>query len=133
MQIVIFSLGDEEFAVETLKVQNISNNMLVTKVPKSDSHIRGLINLRGNIISLIDINLLLGTTNQFNEKGNIIIIDIEEEEIAISVDKVKEVLDIDEKIIQKLDAEEVRDYVKGIINLNGSIITLIDLNMLLGN
>lgn len=133
MQIVIFSLGEEEFGVETLKVQNISNNMLVTKVPKSDSHIRGLINLRGNIISLIDINLLLGTTNQFNEKGNIIIIDIEEEEVAISVDKVKEVLDIDEKIIQKLDAEEVRDYVKGIINLNGSIITLIDLNMLLGN
>lgn len=133
MQIVIFSLGEEEFAVETLKVQNISNNMLVTKVPKSDSHIRGLINLRGNIISLIDINLLLGTLNQFNENGNIIIIDIEDEEIAISVDKVKEVLDIDEKIVQKLDAEEVRDYVKGIINLNGSIITLIDLNMLLGN
>lgn len=133
MQIVIFSLGEEEFAVETLKVQNISNNMLVTKVPKSDSHIRGLINLRGNIISLIDINLLLGTPNQFNENGNIIIIDIEDEEIAISVDKVREVLDIDEKIIQKLDAEEVRDYVKGIINLNGSIITLIDLNMLLGN
>ncbi|MGL4452603.1 MAG: chemotaxis protein CheW [Sarcina sp.] len=133
MQIVIFSLGDEEFAVETLKVQNISNNMLVTKVPKSDSHIRGLINLRGNIISLIDINLLIGTTNQFNENGNIIIIDIEDEEIAISVDRVREVLDIDEKIIQKLDVEEVRDYVKGIINLNGSIITLIDLNMLLGN
>ena len=133
MQIVIFSLGDEEFAVETLKVQNISNNMLVTKVPKSDAHIRGLINLRGSIISLIDINLLLGTNNQFNEKGNIIIIDVEEEEIAISVDKVREVLDIDEKMIQKLDAEDVREYVKGIINLNGSIITLIDLNMLLGN
>ncbi|MGL4761218.1 MAG: chemotaxis protein CheW [Sarcina sp.] len=133
MQIVIFSLGDEEFAVETLKVQNISNNMLVTKVPKSDVHIRGLINLRGNIISLIDINLLLRTNNQFNENGNIIIIDVEEEEIAISVDKVREVLDIDEKMIQRLDTEDIREYVKGIINLNGSIITLIDLNMLLGN
>ncbi|WP_297517677.1 chemotaxis protein CheW [uncultured Clostridium sp.] len=133
MQIVMFSLGDEEFAVETLKVQNISNNMLVTKVPKSDRHIRGLINLRGSIISLVDINLLLRTNNEFNEKGNIIIINIDDEEIAISVDKVREVLDIDEKMIQKLDAEEARDYVKGIINLNGNIITLIDLNILLGN
>ena len=133
MQIVMFSLGDEEFAVETLKVQNISNNMLVTKVPKSDRHIRGLINLRGSIISLVDINLLLRTNNEFNEKGNIIIINIDDEEIAISVDKVREVLDIDEKMIQKLDAEEARDYVKGIVNLNGNIITLIDLNILLGN
>ncbi|MGL4739274.1 MAG: chemotaxis protein CheW [Sarcina sp.] len=133
MQIVVFKLGNEEFAVETLKVQNISNNMVVTKVPKSPAHIRGLINLRGNIISLIDINLLLGINNEFNEKGNIIIVDIEEEEIAISVDKVKEVLDIDEKIIQKLDGEDVSDYVKGIINIKDNIITLIDLNKLLGN
>ncbi|MGL5633611.1 MAG: chemotaxis protein CheW [Sarcina sp.] len=133
MQIVVFKLGNEEFAVETLKVQNISNNMVVTKVPKSPAYIRGLINLRGNIISLIDINLLLGINNEFNENGNIIIVDIEEEEIAISVDKVKEVLDIDEKIIQKLDGEDVRDYVKGIMNIKDNIITLIDLNKLLGN
>lgn len=133
MQIVVFKLGQEEFAVETLKVQNISNTMLVTRVPKSDSHIKGLINLRGSIISLVDINLLLGMQSTQCENGNIIIIDIDDEEIAISVDKVREVLEIDEKLIQRIDANEGYDYVKGIINLNENIITLIDLNKLLGN
>lgn len=133
MQIVVFKLGSEEFAVETLKVQNISNTMKVTKVPKSDVHIKGLINLRGSIISLVDINLLLGMDSKSLEKGNIIIIDIDDEEIGISVDKVREVLEIDEKSIQRVDSNEEYDYIKGIINLDGNIITLIDLNKLLGN
>ncbi|WP_297436576.1 chemotaxis protein CheW [uncultured Clostridium sp.] len=133
MQIVVFKLGSEEFAVETLKVQNISNRMKVTKVPKADVHIKGLINLRGTIISLIDINMLLNMDSEVNEKGNIIIIDIDNEEIAILVDKVKEVLDIDEKEIQKLESEDMKSHIKGMINLDGNIITLIDLNKLLGD
>lgn len=133
MQIVIFKLGEEEFAIETLKVKNISSNMFVTKVPKADSHIKGLINLRGSIISLIDINLLLGMQSTECENGNIIIIDIDNEEIAISVDRVREVLEIDEKLIQRIDSTESYDYVKGIINLDENIITLIDLNKLLRN
>lgn len=131
MQIVVFRLGEEDFAVETSKVQNISNIRNVVRVPKAEPHIKGLINLRGNIISLIDINLLLDIKNSECSDGSMIIIDIENEEIAISVDKVKEVLDVDEKEIQKLDSDNIKEYVKGIINLKGKIITIIDLNTLL--
>lgn len=131
MQIVVFRLGEEDFAVETSKVQNISNIRNVVRVPKAEPHIKGLINLRGNIISLIDINLLLDIKKSECSDGSMIIIDIENEEIAISVDKVKEVLDVDEKEIQKLDSENIKEYVKGIINLKGKIITIIDLNTLL--
>lgn len=131
MQIVVFRLGEEDFAVETSKVQNISNIKSVVRVPKAEPHIKGLINLRGNIISLIDINLLLDIKKSECSNGSMIIIDIENEEIAISVDKVKEVLDVDEKEIQKLDSDNIKEYVKGIINLKGKIITIIDLNTLL--
>lgn len=131
MQIVVFRLGEEDFAVETSKVQNISNIKSVIRVPKAESHIKGLINLRGNIISLIDINLLLDIPKSDCSDGSMIIIDIEDEEIAISVDKVKEVLEVDEKEIQKLDSDNIKQYVKGIINLKGQIITIIDLNTLL--
>lgn len=131
MQIVVFRLGEEDFAVETSKVQNISNIRNVVRVPKAEPHIKGLINLRGNIISLIDINLLLDIKKSECSDGSMIIIDIENEEIAISVDKVKEVLDVDEKEIQKLDSDNIKEYVKGIINLKGKIITIIDLNTLL--
>ncbi|WP_055071341.1 chemotaxis protein CheW [Clostridium massiliamazoniense] len=133
MQIVIFKLKDELFAVETAKVQSITDVMEITKVPKAPMHIKGLINLRGNILSLLDINLLLNIDKEDNSQRNVIIIDIEEEEIAILVDEVEEVLEIDEKIIQKFDNELGKEYVKGIVNLKNRIVTLVDLNKLLGN
>ncbi len=131
MQIVVFRLGEEEFAVETSKVQNINHVMKVTRVLKAAPHIKGLINLRGNIISLIDVNLLLNINSDKEEQENIIIIDIENEEIAISVDKVNEVLDIKEQDIQKLENKEIKEYVNGIIKLGNRIITIIDLNKLI--
>lgn len=133
MQIVIFKLKDELFAVETAKVQSITDVMEITKVPKAPMHIKGLINLRGNILSLLDINLLLNIEKEEDVQRNVIIIDIEEEEIAILVDEVEEVLEIDEKIIQKFENEQEKEHVKGIVNLKNRIVTLVDLNKLLGN
>lgn len=133
MQIVIFKLKDELFAVETAKVQSITDVMEITKVPKAPMHIKGLINLRGNILSLLDINLLLNIDKEDDSQRNVIIVDIEEEEIAILVDEVEEVLEIDEKIIQKFDNESGKEHVKGIVNLKNRIVTLVDLNKLLGN
>ena len=75
MQIVIFRLKDELFAVETAKVQSITDVMEITKVPKAPMHIKGLINLRGNILSLLDINLLLNIDKEDNSQRNIIIVD----------------------------------------------------------
>ena len=83
MQIVVFRLGEEEFAVETSKVQNINHVMKVTRVLKAAPHIKGLINLRGNIISLIDVNLLLNINSDKEEQENIIIIDIENNSLSI--------------------------------------------------
>lgn len=100
MQIVVFKLGEEHFAVETEKVQSINDTMGITKVPKAPSYIKGLINLRGSIKSLVDINLLLDV-NPGKEQNNIIILTVEDEEIGISVDEVEEVLDIDEKKYSK--------------------------------
>ncbi|MGL5617421.1 MAG: chemotaxis protein CheW [Sarcina sp.] len=133
MQIVIFKLEDELFAVETSKVQSITDVMEITRVPKAPMHIKGLINLRGNILSLLDINLLLNIEKRDDKQRNIIIVDIEEEEIAILVDEVEEVLEIDEKLIQKFDSELGKEHIKGIVNLKNRIVTLVDLNILLGN
>ena len=58
MQIVVFKLGQEHFGVETEKVQGINDMMQITIVPKAPKYIKGLINLRGMIKSLVDINLL---------------------------------------------------------------------------
>lgn len=133
MQVVIFKLNDEQFAVETAKVQSINDMMEITKVPKAQSHIKGLINLRGNIISLLDINLLLDVEKKENSQSNIIILEIQEEMVGITVDQVDEVLDIEEDIIEKGEDERKKGYIKGVINFKDRIVTLIDIEKLLLN
>lgn len=133
MQVVIFKIGDEQFAVETSKVQSINDIMEITKVPKAPKHIKGLINLRGNIISLLDINLLLDIEKGNIDQNNIIILDVEEELVGITVDEVDEVLEVDETILEKLENERKKSYVKGILNFKDRIVTLVDINKLISN
>lgn len=130
MQFVVFRLGEEHFAVETTKVQNIGDMMAVTKVPKAPSYIKGLINLRGSIKSLVDLNLILGIQSG-NEQKNILIIQLEEEEIGISVDEVEEVIDIEEAEVQKYTGNENKEYIKGIINTQNKLLTVIEIDKLL--
>ncbi len=133
MQIVIFKLNDEQFAVETSKVQGISDIMEITKVPKAPIYIKGLINLRGTIISLLDINMILDMGISKENQNNIIILNMEEEQVAITVDQVDEVLEIKEEIIERVEEQSMNSYVKGVINFRDRVVTLIDINKLLAN
>lgn len=133
MQIVIFKLNDEQFAVETSKVQSIGESMMVTKVPKAPEYVKGLINIRGSVLSLLDINLLLDVGKSDDEQESTIILKLEDELVGISVNEVDEVLDIDEDIIEKLDSDSNKEYVKGIINFKDRIVTLIDIDKLIRN
>ena len=106
--------------------------MSITRVPKAPKYIKGLINLRGSIKSLVDLSLLLNVNHQ-NEQNNMIILTIEDEEIGILVDEVEEVLDIEEKSIQKLDkdADKTQPYLKGILNYEDKLLTIIDIDKIL--
>lgn len=130
MQLVIFKIQEEFFGVEASKVLSINDMMIVTKVPNSSKHIKGLINLRGIIISLIDISILLNirsTASEDNLSNSIIILDVDFEEIGIIVDKVDEVLDIDQNLIKK-SIDNKLPFVKGVLELNRKLITIIDIN-----
>ena len=133
MQVVIFKLNNEQFAVETAKVQSINDAMEITKVPKAPEHIKGLINLRGNVISLLDINLLLDVSKEEEKQNNIIILEMEDELVGITVDQVDEVLDVEEDIIEKISDERKKAYIEGVINFKDRIVTLIDIDKLLSN
>ncbi|AGK97802.1 chemotaxis protein CheW [Clostridium pasteurianum] len=131
MQVVIFKLKNEQFAVETSKVQTISEAVTVTKVPKAPEYVKGLINLRGTVISLLDINLLLDSEKSEAEQQSVIILKLEDELIAISVDQVDEVLEIDEDIIENIKDDTKKSYVKGIINFKDRVVTFIDIDRLI--
>lgn len=130
MQFVIFKLGEEHFAVETDKILSINDMMTITRVPKAPDYIKGLINLRGSIKSLVDVNLLLNIESK-KEQNNIIILKVDEEEIGISVDEVEEVIDIDEDRLQRLETHNTEAYIKGVIELEEKLLTVIDIEKLL--
>ena len=131
MQVVVFKVNEEQFAVETAKVQSINDMMEITKVPKSPDYIKGLINLRGNIISLLDINLLLEIEQGTLTQENIIILNLEEESVGVTVDQVDEVLEIEEDLVEKIETDRKKPYIKGVINFKDRIITLIDIAKLI--
>lgn len=130
MQLVIFKLGEEYFAVDTDKILSINDMMPITKVPKAPNYIKGLINLRGSIKSLVDINLLLNIHSS-KEQDNIIILKVDDEELGITVDEVEEVIEIEEQKIQKLETHNSEAYIKGIIDLDGKLLTVIDIEKLI--
>ncbi|MGH4125783.1 MAG: chemotaxis protein CheW [Clostridium sp.] len=131
MQVVVFKVNDEQFAVEASIVQSINDMMEITKVPKSADYIKGLINLRGNIISLLDINLLLDIEKSVGSQENIIILNLQEESVGVTVDQVDEVLEIEENLIEKVETDRKKTYIKGVINFKDRIVTLIDIGKLI--
>ena len=129
MQVVVFRINNEQFAIETNRVQTINDSVQVTKVPMAPSYIKGLINLRGNVISLLDINLLLDIPKNDRSEENIIIVERDEELIGISVDQVDEVIDVDENLLEKPE-DSGKDYIQGVINFQDRIVTLINIDKL---
>ncbi|MDU1414037.1 MAG: chemotaxis protein CheW [Clostridium sp.] len=131
MQVVVFTIGEEKFAVETSKVQGINGLMKITKVPKAQPYIKGLINLRGSILTVLDINLLLGMNISDENNNNVIVLEMAGEEVGITVDSVEEVMNIEDDMVTKIMEDKDKPFIKGIINLNDRIITMIEIDKLL--
>ena len=131
MQVVVFKVNEEQFAVEASSVQSINDMMEITNVPKSAVYIKGLINLRGNIISLLDINLLLDIEKGSVDQENIIILNLKDESVGVTVDQVDEVLEIETNLIERIETDKDKTYIKGIINFKDRIVTLIDIGKLI--
>lgn len=130
MQIIVFKLNDEEFAIETSRVQGINDLMEITKVPGAPQYIKGLINLRGNVISLLDLELLLDIEKSDDNKNNIIILNIKDEQVGVVVDAVNEVMDIEDSKLEKVKDDKNKPYIRSVINLGDRIVTLIDIDEL---
>lgn len=131
MQVLIFNLGNELFALYTARIQSINEPVPVTKVPMAPPHILGLINLRGNIISIIDINLLLGTPETGKPKENAIILELKDEVLGILVDYAAEIIETDDTSLPELNDSKRTDYLEEVISFEDKKALLIDVDKLL--
>lgn len=130
MQIIIFTLCEEYYAINTENVDEISENIKITRVPNAPDWIEGLINLRGNVVTLINSYKLLEHKGNMEYNDIIIVHNEDEEKIGIMVKDIIEVANIDETEIQKVK-EIMDDGIMGIIKRNGNIVNIIDINELI--
>lgn len=142
VKVISFSLVNESnkkkenYAVPIEQIKEIRNFSEITQVPKAKKYVKGIMNLRGLIIPVIDIKKRLGfgdvdIQNQLNYK--IIIADVRDSVYGIIVDKVDQVLEITSKQIESIptDSFESHHYIKGIAKIQGQLIVLLDLIALL--
>jgi len=130
-----FFLAGEEYGLEILKVREIIGMLPVTHVPRTPTYVRGVVNLRGKVIPIVDLRLKFGleATAQTEETCTIVVqaggIDM-----GIVVDKVSEVLDIAEQDIEdapSFGAEVHTEYILGIGKAQGRVRLLLDIDRVL--
>ncbi|GIP21447.1 MULTISPECIES: chemotaxis protein CheW [Paenibacillus] len=100
IKVIVFKLGHEEYGIEVDKVQTIERIMPITRVPKTFAFVKGVINLRGVVIPVIDLRGRFGLPEaEFTEQSRIIIVNAEELEVGFIVDSANDVIDLNTDII----------------------------------
>lgn len=130
-----FNLGEEVFGLEIRYVTEIIGMQPITKIPEVASYIKGIINLRGKIIPVIDMRLKFGKEPaEYDDRTCIVVVDTQELIVGLIVDKVSEVMTIDDSdIVPPPDHRTgIRSrYIQGIGKVDGNVKLLLDCNMLL--
>ena len=131
LQLVSFKIGNEEFGVDILRVQEINRMMQITCVPNSPNFVEGVINLRGKVIPVIDLRIKLNMAKiQQTSDTRIIVIETKDQTVGFIVDSVKEVLRIPESIMEdppKIIAGIDSEFIKSVGKLEDRLIILLDL------
>jgi purine-binding chemotaxis protein CheW len=137
IQLVTFSIGEEEFGVDILKVQEIIRTMEITKVPRAQAFVEGVINLRGKVIPIIDLRRRFGLSSKAHDKHTrIIVIEINNMIVGFVVDSVSEVLRIPSGTVEPpppVVAGVDSEYISGVGKLQDRLLILLDLDKLLSN
>ena len=131
-----FKLGDEEFAAHVGKVLNILEMTRITEVPKAPNYMKGVINLRGTVLPVIDTRIKFGMTpTEFTANTCIIVLDIQVDgesiQIGALVDSVQAVLEIEKGNIMpppSIGSKYKSEFIIGVANINEKFIMILDMD-----
>ncbi len=134
-ELISFRIGEQEFCVDIMAVREIRGWTPATPVPHSPRFVRGVINLRGAVLPVIDLadRLGLGTAVE-TARHVIIVVQIGSRIVGLLVDAVCDILSTADHVVQKtpdLAGDQMQNFVKGLIALEGRMISLIDLGLVL--
>ena len=130
-----FFLADEEYGLEILRVREIIGIMDITTVPRTPEYVKGVINLRGKVIPVLDLRLKFNMPEaERTEETCVIVVQVEDVEIGIIVDKVSEVLDIAADAIDdapQFGTDINTDFILGMGKSEDRVTILLDISKVL--
>ena len=130
-QYIVFKLGQEEYGLDILMVQEIVRPLETTKLPNSPEYIMGIVNLREDVIPIIDLRRFFNLqTTDVTDESRVIVIKNDNNAFGIFVDEVHEVLRISKEQIksnEELDQKINKLYIKGVAKVQQRLIILLDL------
>ena len=132
-QYIVIKIGEEQYGIDIKYIDNIVRMQQITRVPKVAPYLRGVINLRGEVIPVMSLRLKMDLpTDEITKATRIIVLKVEQEGmIGVIVDEVKEVVTLDKSQIEKVSYDSKEDkvnYINGIGKYEGGLISLLDLN-----
>jgi purine-binding chemotaxis protein CheW len=138
LQLVIFQLGGEEFGVEIMQVQEIIRMPDITRIPQSPEYVEGVINLRGKIIVVINLdNRFELHSKERDDDSRIVIVEVGDNVVGMIVDSVSEVLRLSTSNVEPapeiISAKIKADYLKGVGKLDDRLLILLDLERVLSD
>ena len=135
-QYLTFALGKEEYAVEILRVQEIKGWSAVTPIPNSPAYVKGVMNLRGTVVPILDLRIKLGLDAPAYDRFTVIVVvTVGSRVVGLVVDAVSDVLDLPEAEIERdmdLGAHVDTRTLSGIARHENRLITLLNIDTVVG-
>ena len=139
-EFLTFRLGDEDYGADILRVQEIRGWEMVTRIPNSPIYVKGVLNLRGSIVPIMDMRQRLGMDVRDYSKDTVVIVlrvksESSQRNVGIVVDEVSDVLHTQQANIRnapQFGGGIPIEYITGLVDADGKMVMLIDVDKLLG-
>ncbi|MEJ2464221.1 MAG: chemotaxis protein CheW [Candidatus Thiodiazotropha sp.] len=135
IQFVTFVLMDETYGINVMQVQEVLRVTEIAPVPGAPSYVLGIINLRGNVVTVVDTRTRFGLPSaEMDDSSRIIVIESDKQVVGILVDAVAEVVELRENEIDvapNVGTEDSSRYIQGVATREEGLLILVDLNKLL--
>lgn len=134
-ELIAFRLGEQEFCVDIMSVRDIRGWTPTTPLPHSSDYVKGVINLRGAVLPVVDLSARLGfAATEPSARHVIIITQVGSQTVGLLVDAVSDILTVNSGAIQatpNVASDLARSFMKGVIAMEGRMISLIALDNVL--
>ena len=135
-QYLTFTLGEEDYGIEILRVQEIKGYTGITPIPNTPRHVRGVMNLRGTVIPVVDLRVKFGMAEKEYDKFTVtIVVTVRDKVVGLVVDAVSDVLDIPAGQMRPapdLGTRTDTRFISGMATMGDKLVVMLDIDRLLG-